>query len=294
MEQFLGYLLPGVMRGCVYTIIALGFIVIYRTTGVLNFAQGELFLLGAYGVYFAIAQAGLPIYIGIPLVFIVLGLLGTAIERVALRPLVGQPILGIILMTLGLSVFIRGMVVLIWSDIILPVPTIFGSGGVSFLGVTLPSQYLWFAGISICISVVLFSFFGRSSIGLQMTAVADRIQLAQTCGVSVNRVTAAAWVIACIITGAGGYMLCTITGVYPLMGELGLRSLAVVLAGGMESIGGAMIMGPVVGAIEFVLSGYLDPYVGGGLRDVVAFAVLIVFLVFRPQGLFGWKIIERV
>lgn len=294
MEQFIGYLLPGLMRGCVYTVIALGFIVIYRTTSVLNLAQGELFLLGAYGVYFAVAQAGFPVYVGIPLVFIMLGLLGGFIERVTLRPLVGQPILAIILMTLGLSVFFRGMVVLLWSDVILPVPTIFGSGGVDVLGVTLPKQYIWFAAISISISIILYLFFTRSNIGLQMTAVADNTQLAQSCGTSVNRVTAAAWIIACMITGAGGYMLCTITGVYPLMGELGLRSLAVVLAGGMESIVGAMIMGPVVGAIEFVLSGYLDPYVGGGLRDVVAFAVLIVFLVFRPQGLFGWKIIERV
>jgi len=294
MEQFLSYLLPGLMRGCVYTIIALGFVTIYRTTSVLNFAQGELFLLGAYGVYFAVAQVGLPVYLGIPIAFIVLGLLGGVIERVTLRPLVGQPILAIILMTLGLSVFFRGVVVLIWSDVILPLPTIFGSGAARFLGVTLPIQYLWFAATSICISVVLYLFFARSSIGLQMTAVADNTQLAQSCGASVNRVTAASWIIACVITGAGGYMLCTITGVYPLMGELGLRSIAVVLAGGMESIVGAMVMGPVVGAIEFVLSGYLDPYVGGGLRDVVAFAVLIVFLVFRPQGLFGWKIIERV
>jgi len=294
MEQFLSYFLPGLMSGCVYTVIALGFIVVYRTTSVLNFAQGEFFLLGAYGVYFAIAQAGLAAYIGIPLVFIMLGVLGSLIERFTLRPLVGQPILAIILMTLGLSVFFKGVVVLIWSDIILPVPSIFTAGGLKFLGVSLPTQYIWFAGISICISVILYLFFTRFRTGLQMTAVADNTQLAQSCGVSVNRVTAAAWIIACIITGAGGYMLCTITGVYPLMGELGLRSLSVVLAGGMESIAGAMIMGPVIGAIEFVLSGYLDPYVGGGLRDVVAFAVLIVFLVFRPQGLFGWKIIERV
>lgn len=294
MEQFLSYLLPGLMRGCVYTLIALGFIVIYRTTGVLNFAQGEFFLLGAYGVYFAIAQAGLPAYAGIPLAFIMLGLLGGLIERLTLRPLVGQPILGIILMTLGLSVFLKGVVVLIWSDIILPVPNFFGSGGIGFLGIPLPVQYIWFAGISICLSTILYLFFTRFGTGLQMTAVADNTQLAQSCGVSVNRVTAAAWIIACIITGAGGYMLCTITGVYPLMGELGLRSLAVVLAGGMESIAGAMIMGPIIGAIEFVLAGYFDPYVGGGLRDVIAFAVLIVFLIFRPHGLFGWKIIERV
>jgi len=294
MEQFLGNFLPGIMRGCVYTVIALGFITIYRTTSVLNFAQGELFLLGAYGVYFMIAQAGLPSYLGIPFAFMMLGLLGMIIERVTLRPLVGQPILGIILMTLGLSVFIRGVVVLLWSDIIIPVPTVFGEGSARLFGITLPVQYMWFSGVSVCIAIGLYFYFTHSGTGLQMTAVADNTQLAQSCGVSVNKVTSVAWIIACILTGAGGYMLCTITGVYPLMGELGLRSLAVVLAGGMESIVGAIVMGPVIGAVEYVLSGYLDSYVGGGLRDVVAYGVLILFLVFRPQGLFGWKIIERV
>jgi len=153
MEQFLSYLMPGLLRGCVYTIIALGFIIIYRTTSVLNFAQGEIFLLGAYSVYFAVAQIGFPVYVGIPIAFIILGLIGLAIERTTLRPLVGQPILAIILMTLGISVFFRGVVVLIWSDVIMPVPTIFGSGGARFFGATLPIQYIWFAGISICISI---------------------------------------------------------------------------------------------------------------------------------------------
>jgi len=294
MEQFLGFLIPGLMRGTVYTVIALGFVVIYRTTSVLNIAQGEFFLLGAYGIYFFVTQLGLQVWIGIPLVFIILCFLGIAIERLTLRPLVGQPILSIILITLGISVFLRGMMVFIWSDCIHPIPTIFGTSGVKFLGVVLPEQYIWFSGFSIFVSALLYGFFTRTRIGLQMTAIADNTQLGQSCGVKVNRVTAVAWIAACVITGAGGYMLCTITGVYPLMGELGLRSIAVVLAGGMESIVGAIIMGPFVGAIEFVISGYLDPFVGGGLRDVVAFAILIIFLIFRPQGLFGWKIIERV
>jgi branched-chain amino acid transport system permease protein len=294
MAQFLGYFIPGLMLGTVYTVIALGFITIYRTTGVLNIAQGEYFLLGAYAVFLMVTQAGIPFWLGLPLAIGLLSILGLLTERFTLRPLVGQPIFGIILMTLGLAIFLRGIMVLIWSDMIHPLPRVFAAVGVDVFGITVPSQYAWFAVISICIFIGLVLFFHRSKIGLMMTGAADDIQLAQSCGVSVNRITAAAWVISCVVTGIGGFLLCTITGVYPEMGALGLRSLAVVLAGGMESLAGAMIMGPVVGVIEYLAAGYLDPYTGGGIRDIVAFAILIVFLMFRPQGLFGWKIIERV
>lgn len=209
-------------------------------------------------------QASIPFWFGLPLALVLLSILGLLTERFTLRPLVGQPIFGVILMTLGLAIFLRGIIVLIWSDLVHPMPKIFGTGGVEIFGITVPIQYAWFAGISICICIVLVLFFNRSKIGLMMTAAADDIQLARSCGVSVNRITAAAWVIASLVTGIGGFLLCTITGVYPEMGALGLRSLAVVLAGGMESIAGAMIMGPIVGAIEFLAAGYLDPYVGGG------------------------------
>ncbi|HQB27956.1 MAG TPA: branched-chain amino acid ABC transporter permease [Paludibacter sp.] len=294
MEQFLGYLIPGLMLGTVYTVISLGFITIYRTTQVLNMAQGEFFLLGAYAVFMMVSQLNLPIWLGLFLAFALMALLGAVTERFTLRPMVGQPVFAIILMTLGLSVVLRGVIVLVWSDTILPMPSLFATGGVEFLGVTVPTQYVWFTGISLVIAGALVYFFNRTKIGLMMTAAADDIQVAQSCGVSVNKITAAAWMIAAVITGVGGFLLCSITGVYPEMGALGLRSLAVVLAAGMESLAGAMIMGPVVGAIEMLAAGYLDPYVGGGIRDIIAFAVLIIFLLFRPQGLFGWKIIERV
>ena len=294
MEQFFGFLIPGLMLGTVYTVIAFGFITIYRTTQVLNMAQGEYFLLGAYMMYLVLVQMNMPLWVSLPIAIVLMALVGSATERVALRPMVGQPIFGIILMTLGLSIFLRGIIVLVWSDLIRPLPPIFGSGGVNLMGITVPTQYVWFSAISIIIFIALMYFYDRTKIGLMMTAAADDMQVAQSCGVGVNRITSAAWMIASVVTGIGGFLLCSITGVFPEMGSLGLRSLAVVLAGGMESFRGAMIMGPVVGAIEFLAAGYLDPYVGGGIREVVAFALLIVFLFFRPQGLFGWKIIERV
>jgi len=257
-------------------------------------AQGEYFLLGAYFMYLVLVQMNLALWIALPIAILLMALTGNMTERLTLRPMVGQPIFGIILMTLGLSIFLRGIIVLIWSDSIHPIPPVFGSGGVSFMGITVPTQYVWFSFISIIIFIALMYFYDRTKIGLMMTAAADDIQVAQSCGVGVNKITSAAWMIASVVTGIGGFLLCSITGVFPEMGSLGLRSLAVVLAGGMESFRGAMIMGPIVGGIEFIAAGYLDPYVGGGIREVVAFALLIVFLLWKPQGLFGWKIIERV
>lgn len=294
MHEFLSYLLPGLLVGCVYAVIAMGFATIYRTTGVLNIAQGEYFLIGAYFTLFAIDQLGLPFWLGIPLAIALLALLGTITERGAMRPLQGQPIFGIILMTLGIAAFLKGVMTLFWTDYLRPVPSLFGIGGVKILGVSISQAYLFFGIISVVLFIALWMFFNHTKLGLLMKAVADGTQLAQSCGVSVNTTTRMAWVIASIFCGVGGWMLCTITGAHPLMGALGLRSIAVVLAGGMESIGGAMIMGPVVGAIEFVGAGYLDGYVGGGLKEVIAFGVLIIFLLFRPQGLFGWRIIERL
>lgn len=294
MQEFLGYLLPGLMVGCVYALISLGFVTIYRTTSVLNLAQGEFFLLGAYAVILTVSQLGLPFWLGIPVSLALLALLGLLTERFALRPLTGQPLVGIILMTLGLAVFLRAVMILVWTDMPRPVPSPFGAGGIVVMGVNVPQAYLWSAIVSVSLFIALMLFFNRTKTGLMMKATADATQLAQSCGVSVSRVTAAAWIIAAIVTGVGGFLLCSISGVSPTMSFLGLKAIAVVLAGGMESFGGTMIAGVIIGAIEFVGAGYFDEFVGGGLKEVIAFAVLIIFILFRPYGLFGWKTIERL
>lgn len=294
MAEFLSYLITGLLVGMLYSLIAIGFVTIYKTTGVLNLAQGEVFLLGAYAVLFFVDQLGLPTWLGIPAAFAALALVGIFTERFTLRSLVGQPILAIILMTLGLSIFLKGIMTFIWSDLVHPLPQVFGTGEMKIMGTNIATQYVWFFVTAIVFSVGLMLFFRYTKIGLMMTAVADDTQLAQSHGINVNIVTAMAWVIACVVTGAGGFMLCSLTGVSPEFAGMGLRALAVVLAGGMESIGGALIMGPVIGVIEFMAAGYLDQYVGGGIREIAAFVVLIIFLMFRPQGIFGWKIIERV
>ncbi|HEX75678.1 MAG TPA: branched-chain amino acid ABC transporter permease [Dehalococcoidia bacterium] len=294
MEQFLTFLIPGIFVGMVYALIAMGFVTIYRTTGVLNLAQGEIFLIAGYFMLFLVGGIGLSFWLAIPVMLGMLALVGVITERIALRPLVGQPIMGIILMTLGIGAFLRGVMTLFWTDLVRPVPSVFPLEGVPVLGVMISQAYLWFGVIALVVFIGLWLFFNRTRMGLLMKAAADATLLAQSCGVSVNTVTRMSWIISCITVGLGGYMLTTITGAQPLMGALGLRSLAVVLAGGMESIGGVMLMGPVVGAAEFIFAGYFDPFVGGALKEVIAFVLLIFFLLIRPQGLFGWRIIERL
>lgn len=295
MATFLSYLIPGLCVGCVYAVIALGLVTIYRTTGVLNLAQGEFFMFGAYAMILFGFQLGLPVFLGIGLLVLVFALLGAFTERVILRPLVGQPIVAIVLMTLALGAFIRGVMTTVWSDQARAVPALFaGYGGMTILGAKISMAYFWFAIISVSLFALLWFFFNRTKMGLMMKGTADATQLARSCGVNVNVMTRMAWVIALIMCGIGGYLLCTITGVNPAMSAYGFRSIVVVLAAGLQSIGGCMVMGPIIGAIEFLGAGYLDRFVGGGLKEVIAFVVLFFFLLFRPQGLWGWKIIERL
>jgi len=295
MAEFLSYLLPGICVGCVYAVIGLGLITIYRTTGVVNLAQGEFFMFGAYAMIFFAFQLGFPIWIGLVMLIAAFAFLGMFTERVLLRPLVGQPIIAIVLMTLALGAFIRGIMTTFWSDQARAVPSLFtGYGGVEIFGANISMAYFWFAIVSVALFGILWYFFNHTKMGLLMKGTADATQLAQSCGVNVNVMTRMAWVIALVACGLGGYLLCTITGVNPAMSTYGLRSIVVVLAAGLESIGGCMIMGPVIGAIEYIGAGYLDPLVGGGIKEVMAFIVLFFFLIFRPQGLWGWKIIERL
>ncbi|MEW6033264.1 MAG: branched-chain amino acid ABC transporter permease [Chloroflexota bacterium] len=294
MSEMLSYLIPGVMTGFVYALIALGFVLIYKCSGVLNLAQGELVIIGAYMFYALSAQAGLPAGVGIVGTLLLAIGLGFLVERLVMRPLIGQPILAVILVTLAVAGLLRGIMILVWGPDTLSLPRLFPLGGVDFLGVSISYAHLFFVLVSVVLFAVLFLFFRYSQRGLSMMAVADDQQASQSVGVRVTMVLAMAWAIAALVSATGGILLTSITGVHYSAVGIGLRAIAVVLAGGLESVGGVLIAGPLIGAMEGISAGYLDPLVGGGMRDVTAFVVLILVLMIRPYGLFGWKRIERV
>lgn len=299
MENFLSYLIPGILTGVVYSLIALGFVLIYKTSGVLNFATGYFVILGSYIAWTFTVQLGFPDVwwrwpLALVMVIIVAILLGLLVERLAHRPLIGQPVLSMIGMTLGLSVFLEGLIILIWGAEPKRLPQLFPEETVTFLGVTISTIYLWTGIFAIFLAAVLGAFFKYHRVGLAMRAAADDQQCVQTFAVSVKRVLQYSWVISSIVCALAGVLLSMITNINMGLAYLGFKSITVVLAGGIESMFGSIIAGPMIGAIEYIGAGYGDVYVGGGLKSIIAFVVLIVFMMFKPFGLFGWKKIERV
>jgi len=294
MTEFLSYLIPGIMTGFIYALIALGFVLIYKCSGVLNLAQGELVIIGAYVFYALRGQMGFPLSVSILGTIVSAIVLGLLVERLVIRPLIGQPILAVILVTLAIAVILRGLMIMIWGPATLSLPRLFPVGGINLVGISISYEHLFFAIVSVVLFGILFLFFRYAITGLRMMAVADDQQAAQSVGIRVSTVMAMAWAIAAIVSSVGGILLTSIIGVHYSATGVGLRAIAVVLAGGLQSVGGVLVAGPLIGAIESVAAGYLDPLVGGGVSDVAAYAVLILVLIVRPFGLFGWKKIERV
>lgn len=294
MSEFLSYLVPGIMTGFVYALIALGFVLVYKCTGVLNIAQGELVVIGAYIFYALGAQIGLPAVVAVLGTMAMAVGMGFTVERLVMRPLMGQPILAVMLVTLAVAGLLRGIMILVWGPNTLSLPRLFPLGGVSFLGVSVSYAHLFFVVVSLVLFGILFFFFRFSRTGLSMMAVADDQEAARSTGVRVTMVVALAWAIAALVSSLGGILLTSITGVHYSAVGIGLRSISVVLVGGLESVGGVLVAGPLIGAIEGLAAGYIDPLVAGGTREVTAYVILIFVLMVRPYGLFGWKRIERV
>ena len=294
MSELLSYVIPGIANGSVYSLIALGFVLIYKCSGVLNLAQGELVIIGGYIFYLFTAQLGLPLWAGFLATFLFAMILGVAIERLALRPLLGQPLLALIIVTLVIGGLLKGVMMLGWGAETLSLPTLFPTGGIELVGILLSYEHIAFFIVSIVIGAALLLFFRYSRTGVEMMGTADDSQVTQSLGINVKGILTLSWVIACMVSALGGILMTSITGVHYTGVAIGMRALAVVLLGGLESLGGVLIAGPLIGVIEFVTAGYIDPIVGGGFRDVVPFVVMILALLIRPYGFFGWKRIERV
>ena len=274
----------------VYALAAAGFVVIYKASDVINFSQGDLLLFGTYLIFFAVAQTGLPWSLGVVVTVLLAVALALAIERLVLRPLIGEPIISMIMVTIGLSSILRAAVNAIWG----PAPRSFESflpaGDVSLGPVILSSGRLLSIPIALAVLAALWLFFRHTRDGIAMRAIADDQQAALSMGISIPRVFGIAWGLAAASAAIGGIMLGNIVGVSPNVAAIGLRVFPVVILGGLDSIRGAVIGGAIIGLLEV----YTGGYVGRGLSLVVPYVVLVLVLMVRPYGLFGKEIIERV
>ncbi len=288
------FVITGITVGMVYALIALGFVLIWKSSGVANLALGQLVLISSWFTYGMLVQKGLPIWLGFPLVILFALGLGWTIERLVLRPLIGQPILSLITVTLGLAFFIQGAVSFIWPKSVAALPRLFPEETIHIGAAVISQEYLWAAVISLILFVLLTLFFKYHKMGIVMRAVADDQMAVQACGISVAKIFSWSWMFACVLAAVGGILMSSIGGITFGLVETGLKAFSVVILGGLNSFLGAIIAGPIIGLAENVGGGYLTPLTWPGVREVIPFIIIIIVMFIRPHGLFGERHIERI
>jgi len=292
MEFFFQLLVNGISLGLLYALSALGFVMIFKSSSVLNFAHGELVAIGAFLFLVMSAWAKLPIVIAFALTLVGSFALGFIIERFFLRPLIGEALIEVIMLTVGLAAMFKGLMLFVFGGDIHSYPQFLPEDLSLELGaVSVPSVYVATFIIGILFLVIFGVFFKYSSQGIYMRSVAGNQPAALSLGVHVRRVFALSWAIAALVCAMSGIVLGIINGVnVHNLSAIGLKVFPVVILGGLDSIGGAILGGIIIGVLETFTGGY----VSSSLREIIPYVVLVVILMVRPYGLFGLVEIERV
>lgn len=294
MSEVLNYIINGALIGLLYALIAMGFVVIYRASKVFNFAQGELVVFGGFLVWWMVVSVGLPLWIGIPLAFVLAALFGLLIERIFFSKLVGESVFAMVMVTIGLLILMRGLILLLFGPQVRPFPIIFPLQPVIIGDILIPRALLIGGVITAVVGFGLSWFFNRTRPGLKLTAVAEDHQVAISMGISVKRSVAFAWVLGSVLSTLGAIIFLSGKSLSFLASDIGLAALPVALLAGFESIAGVLLAGIIVGTIQGLVTAYLDPVVGGSVGSVFPMIVMLAILFIRPTGMFGWKTVERV
>jgi len=294
MQLFLQALITGIMMGGIYALVALGWTLIYKCSGVLNLAMGELTLIGAY-VSLTLYLWGVPFVPALLLTIIIGFILGLITERLFLDKLIGEPVLTVIMVTVGLSFFFRGIIVFIFgTDTVIFDPPVFPMKPIDIGGIIVGQVYIWSFLAAIVLLLAFVAFFHYTRWGLSMQATADDEMAALSLGVSARFVYAIAWGIAFVSAGVGGTLLSNINGLNISVGYLGLLVLPAVVLGGLNSVPGAIVGGIIIGVLQNLSGTYLDRFFPGGVKEIAPFIFMVVILFYKPFGLWGWERIERV
>ena len=291
---FLLLLSNGVLIGLMYALIALGFVLVYKATDAINFAQGEFVMIAALVVAVSLGAGGMPLWLAICLGLASMVAFGFALERVVLRRLIGRPVVAVVMATIGLAAILRGIgpSTLGAGTKTLPLPI---SDEPFVLGpLFIPPIQLLGAAVSLLFLAGFGWFFLKSRKGIAMRAVADNQQVAMAMGINVERYFGLAWAMTGVVSALGGIIWGNLLGVDINLSLVGLKVFPVVILGGLDSIPGAIVGGLIVGVVENVAAGYVDPYVGGGTKDFAPYVLMILALMIRPYGMFGKRIIERI
>jgi branched-chain amino acid transport system permease protein len=284
----------GVLIGLMYSLIALGFVLVYKATDAVNFAQGEFVMIAGFVAVGALTVLGIPLWLSILAALVGMVVFGFALERVMLRKLIGRPVIAIVMATIGLAAILRGLgpfgIFQGTRPLPLPLPDEPFVVGPLFI----PPIQLVGGLVSLLFLAGFGYFFLKSRKGIAMRAVADNQQVALAMGINVERYFGIAWAMTGIVSALGGVLWGNMLGVDVNLALVGFKVFPVVILGGLDSIPGAIIGGLIVGIVENIAAGYVDPYVGGGTKDFAPYVLMILALMIRPYGIFGKRIIERV
>ena len=293
VEFAFALLVSGLAIWLMYSLIALGFVLIYKATDAINFAQGEFVMLAGFMATTALS-AQMPIWAAIAAAILGMIALSFVLERTVLRPLLGRPVVAVIMATIGLAAILRGLPPITIGAQTKALPLPIGDEPITLWSAVIPPVQVVGVIVSIGFLAVFTWFFLKSRMGIAMRAVADNQQVAMAMGINVERYFAIAWAMAGVVSALGGIIWGSMLGVDTQLALIGLKVFPVVILGGLDSIVGAVVGGLIVGVVESIAAGYLDPYVGGGTKDFAPYVLMILTLMFKPYGLFGTHRIERV
>ena len=290
MSEFLEYSLLGLLSGGVMSLIALSFVLIYKGTGVVNFAVGEVMMLGAYLYYAGAVSFGLAPWLAFAASLFIIALLAIGVERAVLRPLSGQPAVAVLMATIGLASIVHGGVEAVWGGDTYSPPTLLPRTPLMMGDILIPGTVLGNFAVAALLIAGFLAFFRYSKTGIALRATASDPVTAATLGININYSQRLTWVLSALVGTVAGVLIASSAGLSPLLAAAALSVFAAIILGGMDSILGAIVASLLIGWIEAVAAGYL----GGKSRDVVPYVVVLAILVVRPYGMFGTRTIERL
>ncbi|MBY5921720.1 branched-chain amino acid ABC transporter permease [Ferrimonas balearica] len=294
-ELLLQLVINGLIVGLLYGVVGMCFVLVYKSTQIVNFAQGEFLLVGAWVCWALLVYLELPFFLGFLLSLAFMALFGVALQMIVLRPMIGEPIISVIMVTIGLSIFFQSLVKWIFGVAPANYPPIFETHSVAIFGLHIELAYLLSTVIALFIMVGFYLFFKHSKHGLAMRATAFDQQVAQSLGISVKQVFAMSWGIAATVSATAGVVIGMVNGVSDALSVMGIKVFPAVILGGLDSIVGAIIGGMVIGVLENLAEFFDSQYFHlGNMYDIAPFYVLLVILWFKPYGLFGTRDIERI
>jgi len=290
--QVLQVLVSGIAQGCIYGLIALGFVLIYKATETVSFAQGELMMLGAFLGLALMTALGFPFWLSVLSAIAAMGAFGILLERIVIRPILGQPAFSIVMLTIGIGYVARGAITMIpnvgTDTHTLPVP--YRNQLLEFGGVVFAIEQLAVIGVTAALCVVLYLMFGYSKLGIAMQAASQNQLAAYYMGIPVKRLNSLVWGMAAAVAAVAGLLLAPITFIHANMGFIGLKAFPAAVVGGFGSLPGAIVGGLIIGVVES-MSGFFLPE---GFKDVAAYVVVLVMLMIKPNGLFGERLSKKV